>query len=260
MSIILDALRKVEQDKRLQKQPQIDIKQRLLHDRKPGGGVLPFTGRVIITCGLVALTAGVLYGSYALLTPGVPRAEAVAVQSAAPVTAKPSAPQVRPMVVVAPAEEHVIDLTAVNKTPIAKRESREPMGRGIEKERRPEKQMAMGRKQADKRAVPQYADEEEVSQETAARPVRREPMETAGIEPSARRTPAQAAPAPSVVLDGIIYHAEPDKRSALLRLRGQSSSSLVKIGDPFAGLKVESIEQSRVALSGGAAPVELKLE
>lgn len=84
-------------------------------------------------------------------------------------------------------------------------------------------------------------------------------IEPRGTEPPVRLG-AQAAPAPVFLLDGIVYHDDPDKRTALLRVRG-GESALLGIGESLRGYQVGAIGQSRVALAAaGGKKIELALD
>lgn len=84
-------------------------------------------------------------------------------------------------------------------------------------------------------------------------------IEPRGTEPPVRHG-AQAAPAPVFLLDGIVYHDDPDKRTVLLRVRG-GESALLNIGESLRGYRVGAIGQSRVALAAAdGKKIELALD
>lgn len=80
-----------------------------------------------------------------------------------------------------------------------------------------------------------------------------------GIEPPVRPG-VQAAPAPVFLLDGIVYHNDEEKRAVLLRVR-DGESALLNIGNQLRGHRVVAIGQSSVTLAGdGGKNVELAIE
>jgi len=272
MSIILDALRKVEQEKRLQQQPQIDIKQRLLQEKRIIEQISPFANRMILGGLVVAVLASAVFGVYRMATvttmpPPAPvaqnpaRVEPIAVKppEKAPVAA-PVEPNPQIAATEAIPEEREVNLMVSRTLAERPKAAVEPSGRGTKMEKLPASHKAFYKEQVEKRAGSRES-EEEVFPTRAASPLHREKQDViaAGTEPPAARKPAQAAPA-SVSLDGIIFHTDPLKRSALLRIASQDSSTLVKIGDIFGGHKVENIEQGKVALSFGGKSTELRLE
>ncbi len=259
MSIILDALRKVEQEKRLQQHPQIDIKQRLLQDKKFTSNISPGTNIMLLGVAAIVLFAATISGAYWLVNGNGTHATMPVPRSNAPVVAVIKQPEAAmPVSAAVPAEE-VVNLTVAKTRAEKPGELREPSGRGIEKDRRPSSQPAPRYEQVEKRDWPRE-NEEEVFSDRAASPLHQGKKDVAaGTEPPVARQRAQAAPVP-VVLDGIIFHTDPTKRSALIRLASQPSSSLVKIGDEFGGYRIEIIDQNKVGISVGNKLVELRLE
>lgn len=57
--------------------------------------------------------------------------------------------------------------------------------------------------------------------------------------------------ADGILLEGVVYHRMPEKRSAMLRLDGDLQGRMVKVGDSFQGLEVSSIHASNIALKKG---------
>lgn len=57
--------------------------------------------------------------------------------------------------------------------------------------------------------------------------------------------------ADGILLEGVVYHRMPEKRSAMLRFDGDSEGILVKVGDRFHGLEISSIHASNIALKKG---------
>ncbi len=102
----------------------------------------------------------------------------------------------------------------------------------------------------------------EISPRTTAGPDLSFPVtrkEPAGIEPPVRHR-VQAAPAPVFVLDGIVFHNDPDKRAALLREPG-GESVLLNIGGRLGGCRVAAIGESGITLTAaGGKKIELALE
>lgn len=62
---------------------------------------------------------------------------------------------------------------------------------------------------------------------------------------------AELYAADGILLDGVVYHSLPEKRSAILRRDGEKVGKLVKVGDMFAGLEVAHIHHSNIALKKG---------
>ena len=86
--------------------------------------------------------------------------------------------------------------------------------------------------------------------------IRNEPR---GIEPPVRHS-VQAAPAPVFFLDGIVFHSDENRRSALLRVRG-GESALLNIGNRLSGYRVIDISLSSVTLAGDSGKkIELAIE
>lgn len=84
-------------------------------------------------------------------------------------------------------------------------------------------------------------------------------IEPRGIEPPAHRV-VQAAPVPVFSLDGIVYHDDPEKRAALLRVRG-GENVLLNIGSRLGGYRVSAIGPSGVTLAiTGGKKIELVLD
>lgn len=83
--------------------------------------------------------------------------------------------------------------------------------------------------------------------------------EPRGIEPPASHD-AQAAPVPVLFLDGIVYHDDLEKRSALLHVRG-GERVLLNIGSRLRGYRVRAIGPSGVTLVvAGGKKIELTLD
>lgn len=84
-------------------------------------------------------------------------------------------------------------------------------------------------------------------------------IEPRGIEPSAHRG-AQAAPVPVFLLDGVVYHGDAGKRAALVRVRG-GESALLAIGSRLRGYRVSAIGPAGVTLAGtGGKKIELAID
>ncbi len=102
----------------------------------------------------------------------------------------------------------------------------------------------------------------EIPSRTTAGPVLSAPenrIEPRGTEPPVHHD-AQAAPAPVFLLDGIVHHDDPDKRAALLRVLG-GESALIKMGGRMRGYRVNAIGRSGVTLAAARGKkIELALD
>lgn len=268
MSFILDALRRVERDKRLALQPAIDIKDRLLSDRErdDGGFLARHSREAVIISGLFAFAGGLWYLAGALDRQSS-RAETA--PAPAPVAAKspayqaPAAPAVVTTVtpvsqaVVEPDDIPVVDLS-VKRMPVRTpaREGR-PRGRGKERVSVSTYVPASETESAESVSGLRGIEEEVSSRIPPGYAPQKNRKSTAGSEPPGLSV--QAAPAPVFNLDGIIFHSVAANRSALIGAKG-TPSALVKIGDTVAGYTVEDITQNRVTLASAGRKVNLSLE
>lgn len=102
----------------------------------------------------------------------------------------------------------------------------------------------------------------EISSRITAGPILTAPenrIEPRGTEPPVGHA-SQAAPAPVILLDGIAYHDDPDKRAALIRPRG-GEGVLLNIGGRMRGFRVSAIGRSGVTLAApGGKKIELALD
>jgi len=90
-------------------------------------------------------------------------------------------------------------------------------------------------------------------------------MEQRRAKNVSKAEPASKPQAPTIVrtrrfiLEGVLFHADVDKRSAMIRDRQDGKNRLVKVGDTFRGYTVEVIEIAKVILLKGNSMVVLKL-
>jgi len=91
------------------------------------------------------------------------------------------------------------------------------------------------------------------------------PMEQRQAKAVPKVKPASKPKAPTLVrtnrfvLEGILFHSDVDKRSAMIRDRRDGKNRLVKVGDTFRGYTVEVIEIAKVILLKGNSMIVLKL-
>lgn len=64
----------------------------------------------------------------------------------------------------------------------------------------------------------------------------------------------------SFALEGIIFHADPDKRLAIMRIGANGNEATVRIGDTLGSWLVGDIQLDKVTFSNQAKTVVLKLE
>jgi cytoskeletal protein RodZ len=91
------------------------------------------------------------------------------------------------------------------------------------------------------------------------------PMEQRRAKAVPKAEPPSKPKSPTLVrtsrflLEGILFHSDVDKRSAMIRDRRDGKNRLVKVGDTFRGYTVEVIEISKVILLKGNSMIVLKL-
>lgn len=274
MSFILDALRRVERDKRLAQQPMIDIKDRLLNDSHPAdaGFISRHTREAMMITGLFTFAGALWYmaGMIESITPEHVATTAILTKAPEPAAAPTPAarmaapePAIRTEIIplqhvtLSPDDIPVVDLS-LKRMPVRSPEREaKPEGRGMERVKLSARVPASEQKKAERVSGTDEIEEEVSPDMPAGYPPPKHLNKTAGTEPPARQR--QAAPAPAFNLDGIIFHSVPANRSALLRTKG-NPSSLVKIGDTVEGYTVVEIAQNRLTLAAGERKVELSLE
>ncbi len=247
MSFILDALRKVEREKLFAQQPAIDIKARILGDLAAAPGLArrrtreaAVAGALLALAGSVWLAAGVMqrHNAAAPFIPAVTKNEPAATVSAAGERA---------------AAPVLMEEQGRANMPAAKEEARE--GDAL-----PARIAAGG---AVMQREEQGAGPRGVAEEVSPRNTDGPASSLLSNRPRGNEPPAvitQAAPAPVFTLDGIIYHEEAGKRSALVRVRG-GESVLLRTGETVHGYTVELIDQARVLLvKESGKRVELTIE
>jgi len=79
------------------------------------------------------------------------------------------------------------------------------------------------------------------------------------VEPSSKPKTPTLVRTRRFMLEGILFHSHIDKRSAMIRDRRDGKNRLVKVGDAFRGYTVEVIEISKVILLKGNSMIVLKL-
>jgi hypothetical protein len=275
MSIILDALRRVEDEKKFQQPHNIDIKQKVLGDKTvQKTGFSPNTNLALMGVGFLVVT--VITGAlayYVVTGMNVSKKE----------TAEIAAPTARAEGNVAMAKNTE---PVVNPAPVMEKSApadlTEPSGRGMEQERTSRLSQATGVMAGKNEALSAVekpartvrrerpTQGEAVFEETPAIPSSRQNQKviSAGSEPSGVQLATQTAPEPSstkgvpataVSLEGIIFHTDPERRSAIVRVGG-GAGLLVKIGDLVGSLKVSNIEKEKVVVVENGRKTELRMD
>ncbi len=237
MSIILDALRRVEREKPAP--ARVAGVDRRAAEKIPEGF---FYGR---HKGLMAAAAVAAFAGGFCFAAGAPGPDPLRTETAEAMTMNDTA------VTVSTAVEYGNDA----------RDAREEARIGVQSSAHEEPHRAAANSMREQGAGP-LGEKGEISPRSTAGPdffrtaYRNEP---AGTEPPVRHR-VQAAPVPVFALDGIVFNDDPDKRAALLRVPG-GESVLLNIGGCLRGCRVDLIGESGVTLAAAdGKKIELALD
>ncbi len=253
MSIILDALRKSEEEKKLQQSsPETDIKRQVLNnDRRTSQGRSSPLNRAVLAGFVLAITGLAALGIYSSLTalkkekpveqslnmPVAARSPAVVKTAPAPtVVATPSSPNPAktapaPTVVATPSSRHPAK-TAPAPSVVAAPPPSEIAHKGKGGE---------------------AVQNSKVAEKTSSKVVFGPP----DVDTQHQIIPNQGA---SFSLEGIIFHLDPDKRLAIMRVGTEGNEATVRIGDALGTWLVKDIELDKVTFSDNAKTIVLKID
>jgi len=276
MSFILDALRKVEKERKEPSSVELD---QLIQKKGGKGSPAPRPNSFLV--GLTALLVSGMaiwffldrYTNFSVPPfPGSKRSQRVAmapvgavkpgkVSTARPKPRIPTASPITGNVPSTPSKDaaktpaQAVGPKTARRTATASKavESSVPItGRSIKK--KPAVTQAPAKPAAGKRTLP-----------PAKKRAKQPPMEQRQAKAVSKAEPAPKPKPPTLVrtnrfmLEGILFHSDIGKRSAMIRDRRDGKNRLVKVGDTFRGYTVEIIEIAKVILLKGNSMIVLKL-
>jgi hypothetical protein len=247
VSIILDALRKAEEDKKLQQpSPEIDIEQQILSHEKETRQESPSPlNKKFMVAGALALTGLAVFGIYSLM--GGPKKErpveqALNMPPTPPSTVVANAKPAPTIAVAPPSESSPAPLTVVAAPP-------------------PPVKTAPAQSPVFVAPPPSDVALEGQKENTAQKVVEKAPSK-AVFGPPDVETQHQVIPSKGAAfsLEGIIFHPDPDKRMAIMHLGVGGNEATVRIGDSLGTWLVKDIELDKVTLLYNDKRIVLKLE
>jgi hypothetical protein len=266
VSIILDALRKAEEERKLQQSSsRIDITRQILNnDKRASQGSSAPVNKAVLAGVAIAITGLAALGIYSSLT-ALRKEKPVRQASTAPVAApsptvvktKPApedtrvAPPPAPTVAAAPSAP---PKTKTAPAPSAAAAARTPAPRVAAHSAPPKAKTASAPSEiAHKGQTGKAAQNSKVAEKTTSNAV---------FGPPDVDTQHQVIPneGDSLALEGIIFHADPDKRLAIMRIGANGNEATVRIGDTLGSWLVGDIQLDKVTFSDHAKTVVLKLE
>ncbi len=266
MSFILDALRKVEKERKEPSPVELD---QLIHKKDGKGSPAPRPNRFLV--GLTALMVSSMavwflldrYTNFSVPPfPGGKKSHRAATAPAGAVkpgkvpTAglKPGIPTASPITGHAPSTSS----TEVSKTPQAVAQTEPSAAKSLASITERSIKKVEKRTAATPPAVTRIAPK---AKKTAKQPSteQRQAKAVLTVAPSKPKPPTLVRTS-RLVLEGILFHSDIGKRSAMIRDRRDGKNRLVKVKDTFKGYTVEVIEISKVILLKGNSMIVLKLE
>lgn len=254
MSFILDALKKAEEEKKLlQKSPQqIDIKEEVFADGKPrSSGIFHVTKKALVSAAVLVLVVLATFGAVSLFSGGgkspqpseqaliaVPETKPAPAPSATPV---PPPVQTAPSAVSAPQPAPPPVQTA---EPVAAKPQPVPTERpaAVSKPVKKTEQSQAPRVTAQPKAVEKNE--------------RKAPVDSVRVASAKKEIKEPSAP--SISLEGITFHPNPDERKASLKLGKEKST--VKVGDAVGAWLVKEIGLDSVTVQDHEKQLVLKLQ
>ncbi|MBI3581935.1 MAG: hypothetical protein HY098_07680 [Nitrospinae bacterium] len=266
MSIILDALRKAEEEKKLQQpSPEIDIKGQILNKDETTRKGRPAPVNKAVLAGFVLAITGLaalgIYSSVTALRKEKPVEEALETRVAAP------SPTVAKT---APAQEEARVAPTPAPTAVATPSSPPPA------QTAPAPSVVAAAPAPTVVATPASPPSAKTAPAPSVVAAAHPPAEKATPTPKvAEKTPSKAVFGPpdvdtqhqvipnqgaSFALEGIIFHLEPDKRLAIMRVGTEGNEATVRIGDSLGTWLVKDIELDKVTFADHAKRIVLKID